>query len=187
MPISPRSQLHQWKQQEVAEWTASPCWSELAPPSNGPSVRPENGGASGIDGVEMNAAYCYDNTDCQVGATAMAVHFLQGRVRGGEGLQRYAAPGGDHPSVVMSRHLNHEGMPLDTPERLMASLNSGGVTRLVLGHTPHGNCPTVVKSGGVAVNAPQLEVIMADTSYSDVKCATLWRAMCPSCMRKTRG
>ena len=41
-------------------------------------------------------------------------------------------------------------------------------TLAVAGHTPHGNCPTVIKSPG-AGGVGGVELIMADTSYSNMK------------------
>ena len=62
-------------------------------------------------------------------------------------------------------------MPLRAPAALMRSLNRCGIRRLVVGHTPHGDCPTIIKSGGPSLRSPCLEVIMADTSYSDMTAA----------------
>ena len=50
-------------------------------------------------------------------------------------------------------------------------LNRCGIRRLVIGHTPHGTCPTIIKSGGPGLTEPNLLVVMADTSYSDVRAA----------------
>ena len=47
-----------------------------------------------------------------------------------------------------------------------AWLRSGGVRRLVVGHKPSGDCPAVLCSRYTG-----LEVISADLSFSDVKCA----------------
>ena len=88
--------------------------------------------------------------------------------RGGHDLMAYVAPG-CVPSVVMGRHLDAKGMPLPVEDKMAARLNAGGVRRLVLGHTPHGNCPTVIKTGGPSTIEPCLLVILADTSYSDMK------------------
>lgn len=49
------------------------------------------------------------------------------------------------------------------PEDIAADLTGQGIHRVVLGHTPHGNCPSVMKS------LPGLMVITADTSYSNMK------------------
>jgi len=41
----------------------------------------------------------------------------------------------------------------------------------VVGHTPHGNCPSVIKCGGPGRTQPCMQIIMADTSYSNMKAA----------------
>lgn len=48
-------------------------------------------------------------------------------------------------------------MPKQYPPELLKFLISEGVRRVVVGHTPHGNCPTVIPHDG-------LTVIMGDTS-----------------------
>jgi len=74
--------------------------------------------------------------------------------------QQYCAYG-TWPSVIMGRHLNEKSQPVQLPRGVATSLLSAGFTRLVIGHTPHGNCPTVVPG--------DVQIIMADTSYSDMK------------------
>ena len=74
------------------------------------------------------------------------------------------------PSCAMSRHLDGSGMPLPMGEGLATRLYDGGVRRLLLGHTPHGNCPTVIKSAaGAAGSAASVDTFMADTSFSNMK------------------
>lgn len=92
----------------------------------------------------------------------------EGRRRGGQGLLDYVVPTGE-PSVVLSRHLNSKGMPQPPPDAVARQLNACGIHRLVVGHTPHGNCPTVIKSGGPGEAESVLEIVMADTSYSDMR------------------
>lgn len=53
-------------------------------------------------------------------------------------------------------------MPKEYPSELLHFLISEGVQRVVVGHTPHGNCPTVIPHDGLCV-------IMGDTSYSNMK------------------
>jgi hypothetical protein len=48
-------------------------------------------------------------------------------------------------------------MPKQYPPDLLGFLVSQGVSRVIVGHTPHGNCPTVIPHEG-------LTVIMGDTS-----------------------
>ena len=62
-------------------------------------------------------------------------------------------------------------MPLHMPSDVMLKLNRGGVHRLIVGHTPHGTCPTVIRSGGPGMHAPGITVVMADTSFSDMAAA----------------
>ena len=90
------------------------------------------------------------------------------RSRGGHALLNYAVPTGGQ-SVVLSRHLRKDGMPQPPPEGIAARLNAYGIRRVVVGHTPHGNCPTVIKTGRACGTGPCLEVVMADTSYSNMK------------------
>ena len=54
------------------------------------------------------------------------------------------------------------------PAHMLRTLGEGGIRRVVIGHTPHGNCPTVVKEGGGAAGSAAVETIMCDTSYSDM-------------------
>ena len=49
-------------------------------------------------------------------------------------------------------------MPLQYPENLVHYLRDQGVKFVVVGHTPHGNAPTVVMHDGVTL-------IMGDTSF----------------------
>ena len=97
---------------------------------------------------------------------ATAEAYAAGR-RGGHRLMDYVLPNSE-PSVVVGRHLDGKGMPAHIPKPILRSLNAGGITRLVVGHTPHGNCPTVIKSGSAAQGGAFVETIMADTSYSDM-------------------
>jgi len=90
--------------------------------------------------------------------------------RGGHALIEYVVPT-PAPTVVLARQLTKGGTPALPSAELMTRLNACGVRRLVVGHTPHGNCPTVIKGGGPGAAEPLLEIIMADTSYSDMKAA----------------
>ena len=58
-----------------------------------------------------------------------------------------------HPSVIMARMLNDSSMPLPVPEDTAAQLKQRGLFRVVCGHTPHGNAPTVFTSHGVQVTS----------------------------------
>lgn len=56
-------------------------------------------------------------------------------------------------------------MPLSYPLELVAYLKGQGVRYVVVGHTPHGNAPTVTQSDGITV-------VMCDTSFSRMKANT---------------
>ena len=56
----------------------------------------------------------------------------------------------------MGRHLTKDSMPRAAPLGLRTRLSAAGITRLVVGHTPHGNCPTIIKTG--SGEEPRLEV-----------------------------
>jgi len=89
--------------------------------------------------------------------------------RGGMHLMNYCVDGSP-PSVVGGRHLEKRGMPKPLDEPLCKRLKDGGVHRLLLGHTPHGNCPTIIRCGRIAPGSVGAFLIaMADTSYSEMK------------------
>ncbi|KAL3667523.1 hypothetical protein V7S43_007742 [Phytophthora oleae] len=97
--------------------------------------------------------------------------------RGGNELLKYVLP--DYTgSVVMGRHLLSSGMPTPVPVEISSLLSESGIRRVVIGHTPHGNCPTVIKqhqqqdtcAADRKDNVVSFEeVIMCDTSYSDAR------------------
>lgn len=78
----------------------------------------------------------------------------------------YALPDYHPISVVMGRHLDASGMPVQLPYSVAKKLADNGIKRLIVGHTPHGNCPTVIPQTD---DTSFQHVIMADTSYSDMK------------------
>ncbi|OQR96116.1 hypothetical protein THRCLA_07369 [Thraustotheca clavata] len=85
--------------------------------------------------------------------------------RGGEELQKYGLPNATH-SVINGRHLYPSGMPRLLPSEVTNELWNQGIHRIIMGHTPHGVSPTIVKQQ--ANNSGVFEVVMCDTSYSDV-------------------
>ncbi|KAL7691564.1 putative calcineurin-like phosphoesterase domain, ApaH type [Plasmopara halstedii] len=96
--------------------------------------------------------------------------------RGGEELLKYVLP--DYSgSVVTGRHLLPSGMPTPVSDETASLLSESGIRHVIIGHTPHGNCPTVVKQphqqyDNCAVDGRSdlktfESVIMCDTSYSD--------------------
>eukprot|EP00928_Gymnodinium_smaydae_P037097 TRINITY_DN25810_c0_g2_i2.p1 TRINITY_DN25810_c0_g2~~TRINITY_DN25810_c0_g2_i2.p1 ORF type:complete len:1034 (-),score=212.39 TRINITY_DN25810_c0_g2_i2:75-3176(-) len=82
--------------------------------------------------------------------------------RGGAELVAYGCPGCRVPTVVYCRWLTPRGMPLRYPQELVRRLERAGLRFVVVGHTPHGNVPTVIPNSGVTV-------IMGDTSFSQLK------------------
>ena len=81
--------------------------------------------------------------------------------RGGDGLMDYGVPGGfGGEGIVYASHLV-DGNAAPVPDAVQAYLHASGITSVVAGHVPHGDCPTVIRSGKV-------RVITADTSYSDM-------------------
>ncbi|KAJ8554726.1 hypothetical protein ON010_g9756 [Phytophthora cinnamomi] len=70
-------------------------------------------------------------------------------------------------------------MPTPVPEEIASLLSESDIRRVIIGHTPHGNCPTVVKQPQqqegtcAADNSSDTvtfeDVIMCDTSYSDAR------------------
>eukprot|EP00051_Salpingoeca_urceolata_P002000 m.46015 g.46015 ORF g.46015 m.46015 type:complete len:681 (+) comp11823_c0_seq3:72-2114(+) len=96
-----------------------------------------------------------------------SVPSLDRRDRGGDDFIDYVVPGCE-PSVILARHLDKSGMPQPVPEAVAQQLLRSGIERVLVGHTPHGNCPTLIKTP-VAGTTRGLLVVMADTSYSDMK------------------
>lgn len=82
------------------------------------------------------------------------------RIRGGEALMDYVVPGLP-PTVVLARHLDKKSNPTAFPQHLSKKLVASGIKRLVVGHTPHGISPTVIKD-------KDFEILMCDTSFSDM-------------------
>jgi hypothetical protein len=99
--------------------------------------------------------------------------------RAGQALFLYGAYSPTR-SVIMARMLDDASMPLQIPEETVLQLKKWGLHRVVCGHTPHGNSPTVFNCHGVEVrnlcrnsefvgcNPVVLQVVMADTSFSDM-------------------
>ena len=81
-------------------------------------------------------------------------------MRAASAIIDYVCPG-CVPSVVMGRQLDQKGMPRALSAELVSKLNANGITKLAVGHTPHGNAPTLLQSSG-------LLMVMADTSFSDM-------------------
>ena len=65
-------------------------------------------------------------------------------------------------SVVYSRPTDEYGNPKLPPAELIARLRAEGIGRLVVGHTPSGDCPAIVREG-------DFELVMADNSYGRIE------------------
>jgi hypothetical protein len=61
-------------------------------------------------------------------------------------------------SVVYARPTDENGNPHLPPREVVEQLRSYGVRRVVVGHTPSGDCPAVVRDG-------EFELVLADNSY----------------------
>eukprot|EP01004_Peranema_trichophorum_P002818 NODE_1847_length_1784_cov_61.906683_g1567_i0.p1 GENE.NODE_1847_length_1784_cov_61.906683_g1567_i0~~NODE_1847_length_1784_cov_61.906683_g1567_i0.p1 ORF type:complete len:542 (+),score=71.76 NODE_1847_length_1784_cov_61.906683_g1567_i0:83-1708(+) len=93
------------------------------------------------------------------------------KFRGGDSLMDYSLYGPEgvyNPSVIMSRHLDKLGMPVEMPQYITDALLSSAINFMLVGHTPHGNSPTVIRQEGNTGN--KFYIIMADTGYSDSSC-----------------
>uniref|UniRef100_M4BWE1 Calcineurin-like phosphoesterase domain-containing protein n=1 Tax=Hyaloperonospora arabidopsidis (strain Emoy2) TaxID=559515 RepID=M4BWE1_HYAAE len=71
--------------------------------------------------------------------------------RGGNELLKYVVPN-YAGSVVVGRHLLAGGMPTPLPDKTASLLSKSGIRRVIIGHTPHGNCPTVIKQPQGQIN-----------------------------------
>lgn len=66
-------------------------------------------------------------------------------------------------SVVYARPTDERGDPVLPPEPVIASLRADGVRRVVVGHTPSGDCPAILRDG------LGFELVLADNSYGRVE------------------
>ena len=65
-------------------------------------------------------------------------------------------------SVVYARPTDQDGNPLLPPRAVSAALAGAGISRVVVGHTPSGDCPAILRGDG-------LELVLADNSYGRVE------------------
>jgi hypothetical protein len=80
--------------------------------------------------------------------------------RAAERLMGYANPKAMSGRTVVYNGFMRGGNPQPISAAAVKYLNNNGIHRLLVGHQPHGNCPTVVRSS-------QLLAVNADTGYSD--------------------
>jgi len=79
-----------------------------------------------------------------------------------DALIAYQSQGPDklnQQSVVYARPTDDTGNPQLPPADIIARLGDAGVTRIVVGHTPSGDCPAILRDGA-------FELVLADNSYS---------------------
>lgn len=62
-------------------------------------------------------------------------------------------------SVVYARPSDHLGNPMLPPEPVVAALRASNVRRVVVGHTPSGDCPALLR------DPTGFELVLADNSY----------------------
>ncbi|HEY0250180.1 MAG TPA: metallophosphoesterase [Kofleriaceae bacterium] len=65
-------------------------------------------------------------------------------------------------SVVYARPTDDVGDPILPPAEVIAALRADGIERVVVGHTPSGDCPAVIRSG-------DFELVLADNSYGRIE------------------
>ena len=87
--------------------------------------------------------------------------------RAGHGLMDYGVPkGNDDRSVIFTKHLV-DGNAVPLAKEVVSFLKRSKITTVVVGHIPHGDCPTVIRTEGVTV-------VMTDTSYSEMGHKSEW-------------
>jgi hypothetical protein len=65
-------------------------------------------------------------------------------------------------SIVYARPTDEHGNPELPAAETIAELRAGGIERVVVGHTPSGDCPAVVRDGG-------FELVLGDNSYGRIE------------------
>merc|ERR1712137_562781 len=81
--------------------------------------------------------------------------------RGGDGLMDYGVPGGNDNRTVVYCSFLSDGNASEISKECADYLKENGINRVIVGHTPHGDCPTVIQTEGV-------QIFLCDTSYSDM-------------------
>ena len=90
-----------------------------------------------------------------------------GRDRKGSGLMDYGVPGGNGGATVVYDHNLSNGNGKHLAPEVRQFLRASGITNVISGHQPHGDCPLVIRSG-------QVTAICADTSYSQMGHKSAW-------------
>jgi hypothetical protein len=82
-----------------------------------------------------------------------------------DALIQYQSQGPDklnQQSVVYARPTDDSGNPFLPPREIVERLMNEGIRRLVVGHTPSGDCPAILRDG-------EFELVLADNSYGRVE------------------
>mmetsp|Transcript_25218 Transcript_25218/g.39592 ORF Transcript_25218/g.39592 Transcript_25218/m.39592 type:complete len:273 (+) Transcript_25218:1465-2283(+) len=89
--------------------------------------------------------------------------------RAGSGLMDYCVEGGQNNTTIIHTRLLEPGTGngIHMPTVLQEWLHRSGVKTVVVGHTPYGECPSVMRTG-------PFTYIMCDTSYSNMKHKSWW-------------
>ena len=79
----------------------------------------------------------------------------------------YGVPGGNEGATVVYEHNLSNGNGKHIEPGVQAFLLRSGITSVISGHQPHGDCPLVIRTGRVTA-------ITADTSYSEMGHKSSW-------------
>lgn len=122
-------------------------------------------GRARVDGVDAWVRALNHFFDTQMDAYVNDLHDADGRPMWTD-LVSYQAPHPgtrSHPeSVVYSRPADALNNPILPSHDVIAALAEEGIHRVVLGHTPNGDCPSVVRFAG----EPGFELVVADNSHA---------------------
>lgn len=88
---------------------------------------------------------------------------MLGRARGGNALMDYVVPGGAGGATVVTTSFLPGGACEAVPELLQLWFREAGVLRVLCGHKPHGQCPSVIR------HLSNLTIFCCDTSYSQLQ------------------
>ena len=77
-----------------------------------------------------------------------------------------SVPGGKRMDTVVYANFLEDGHATPPPAEVQGFLRRSGIARVIVGHQPHGDAPSIMRLGGAQVGSADLEVITADTSFS---------------------
>ena len=75
----------------------------------------------------------------------------------------YGVPGGNGDRTVVYATFLDNGNPKDLAKETAQYLLDNGITRVLVGHSPHGDSPSIIQ------DSEGIQVVMADSSYSNMK------------------